>query len=317
MKFGKKIIDRLRLFRNIVRSEQKCIDSIRNSNSFYASELIRYTHSMEKGLSIENPKLGFGHKKQESMLYLLDKLKDCNDKLCIEARQMAIDSLNRYLEYHKVRGFSDEMIRRIESAMTKEKHTLEVSYGGTVEINKEDLKADIPEIEKFFNTRHSIRDFAEDDVVDEELMRALTLAQRAPSACNRQGYRVHILGKEKSKKYAKSLSGIGGFAENVNRFVMITGKLSAYRVDEINQYIVSASMYASYLTLTLHLYGMGSCLVQRPLIWDKNWDELRISLGIPEDEQLICLLSVGKLKDKMQVPESHRLNPQIMFDFKE
>lgn len=96
---------------------------------------------------------------------------------------------------------------------------------------------------------------------------------------------------------------------------MITGKLSAYREDEINQYIVSASMYAAYLTLTLHLYGIGACVVQRPLIWDQTWENLRKKFDIDSDEQLICLLSIGELKDEMRVPESHRLSPDIVFKF--
>lgn len=51
--------------------------------------------------------------------------------------------------------------------------------------------------------------------------------------------------------FAKHLTGIDGFAEKVDRFVLITGKTSTYRIDEINQYIISESIYAAYLSLTL------------------------------------------------------------------
>lgn len=310
-----KIKERMRLYKNIIQSEQKAIGSIKNNDSFYASELIRYTHSMEKGLSIAAPKLGFGHEKQKVMIKLLNCLKDSTEPFVIEARKMAVDSLYRYIKYHRERKFTDEMINEIESVIKGQKSDDSNTYGGTVKINRCDLNFDTNEIERFFNNRHSIRDFDSTDIDEDKLMKALILAQRAPSACNRQGYRVHILSKEKSKDYAKTLGNIGGFAESVNRFIMITGKLSAYREDEINQYIVSASMYAAYLTLTLHLYGMGACVIQRPLIWDKTWNILRNKYNIPADEQLICLLSVGNLKDETVVPQSHRLSSEVMFKF--
>ena len=45
-------------------------------------------------------------------------------------------------------------------------------------------------VENLFNTRHSIRQFGEDKVKIEDIKKAIELAQRAPSACNRQAVRV-------------------------------------------------------------------------------------------------------------------------------
>lgn len=300
---------------NIVHSIGRQLSASRNSDEFLAAELIRNTHSMEKGLSIPNPKLGYGHAKQEEMLDCILKLKDSQNIFAVEAIKMAVDSLRKYLDYHDANNYSDKMIEKIRGVLKEYPNTNSGVYGGTVTLNKDTLKFDIPAIEEFIRARHSIRDFSEDDVSDENLLKALELAQRAPSACNRQGYRVYVLGQEQSKEYAKQLKGIGGFADSVNRFIMITGKLSTYKKEEINQYIVSASMYAAYLTLTLHLYGMGACVVQRPLIYNKNWEQLREKYNIPNDEQLICLLATGNLKEEMQVPLSHRLSKDIMFHF--
>lgn len=311
------ILEKLKLFVRIIKNEGKIIDISKSrefSDSFYAAELMRYTHSIEKGLSIPNTKLGFGHQKQKEMMSLLEKLKNSSVPLCIEARKMAVDSLKQYTEYHIKKNYTDSVIEEIK-AMLETEYTDDASIGGTSCVDKGLIQFNTEEIEDFFKSRHSVRDFDDTDIDEGLLRKALMLAQTAPSACNRQGYRVHILNRNESNKYAKSLAGIGGFADCVNRFIMITAKLSAYRLDEINQYIVSASMYAAYLTLTLHTYGIGSCVVQRPLIYDDVWDELRTKYKIPRDEQLICLLAAGNLKEKTTVPKSHRLSEDVMFHY--
>lgn len=306
-----KTSEKLHALRNIIRN-QNYFFKVSENSSHDVAELIRYTHSMEKGLCISNPKLGYGHAKQEQMLILLEKLKNNNEASAKEAKNMAITALRRYIKYHDEHSFSDAMIEKIKKTLS-EYPDMSDCYGGTIELNKNELQFNTEEIERFFNTRHSIRDFERTPVDEESLKKALVLAQRAPSACNRQGYRAYVLNHEQSLAYAKKLSGIGGFAEDVGRFIMITGKLSAYRSDEINQYIVSASMYAAYLTLTLHLYGIGACVVQRPVFYTKQWNELRNKYNIAEDEQIICLLAIGNIKDTVKVPMSYRLDKDTLF----
>lgn len=280
---------------------------------FVAEELIRNTHSIEKGLCISTPRLGFGHKKQEVMIQQISQLKDSTKPLHQCAVYMALDAMKEYLEFHEAQSYSDEFIEKMRqevdshsSLMSKEK------IGGTLLLKKADLdKINTEAGEYFIQTRHSIRDFSDEDVSDARLEKALLLAQKAPSACNRQGVRAYIICGDQLKDLAKRLPDIGGFAEAAKRVIVITGKINAYRTDEINQYIVSASMYAAYLTLTLHLYGMGACVVQRPVVWTKTWDELRRKWGIDGDEQIVCMLTVGNLKDSCKVPLSNRLGEDI------
>ena len=283
--------------------------------NFTAAELIRNTHSIEKGLSIEEPRLGFGHQKQEEMLAQIETLLKTDNAYFTEVCKMALGALHAYLAFHKEKGYTDDFCEKLQSFV--DAHPMEdcESYGGVLKVRKEDLAFDIPAIEEFICSRHSIRDFDGTPVDDGTLKKALILAQRAPSACNRQGVRAYVLSEEKTKEYAKDLAGVGGFADQAGRIIMITGKRSSYRPNENNQYIVSAAIYAAYLSLTLHLYGLGACVVQRPVVWTSIWEEKRISLGIAEDEQLVCLLAVGNLKEEFPVPMSHRLSDSDFIRF--
>ncbi|HHX70417.1 MAG TPA: nitroreductase family protein, partial [Gallicola sp.] len=292
------------LYKAVLKSEYHRIKSVENTEYYLISELIRNTHSIEKGLCISNPRLGFGHDKQKQMLELIEKLKNSKDESAVEAISMALNALSKYLDFHKAKNYADEMISIISDFLSNHVYNIDDSFGGTIDLSISDFDFNVNDVEKLFLTRHSIRDFSNTTIDQEKLKKALILAQRAPSACNRQGYRVHILNEDQSKEYAKTLAGIGGFADQVKQFIMITGKISSYKIDETNQYIVSASMYAAYLTLTLHLYGIASCVIQRPVIYDDNWKRISSKLDISEDEQLICLLSIGNYNSKMVVPQS-------------
>ena len=67
-------------------------------------------------------------------------------------------------------------------------------------------------------------------------------------------------------------------------------------------------VFAAYLTLSLHAYGIGACVVQRPLVPDKQVNDFKQHIGISEDEQIVLMIGIGMVADKISVPVSHRLS---------
>lgn len=275
------------------------------------ADIVRFVHSIEKGLSIQNPRLGFGVSKIDHLFALAKRYLETEkeDFGCI---YFIVDALEAYLDFHKKNEFENDDIIKIrknyENLCTRlpDKESI---YGGTQELLISDMDFNSEEIEKLFNTRHSIREFSGEEVDEETIRKAISLAQRCPSACNRQGVRVYsVKGSDFISQYGHSLEGIGGFAQDVDKFLLITGKKSAYALGEKNQFIVSASMFGAYLTLTLHAYNIGACTIQRPLISTKPWESYRELKGIPSDEQLVMLIGIGKYKDKCTVPLSKRFD---------
>lgn len=280
-----------------------------------AGDLIRYTHSIEKGMSIAEPRLGFGHEKQKIMISLMEELRNSKDGFHIEAVMMAFSALKAYVDYHTVREYDDEMIKRITKYLSTYSISFDTKeYGGVMKVDKEGMNVDREAAEKLFVTRHSIRDFEDSEVDESVLMCAVKLAQRAPSACNRQGVRVYIINHNHADTLKKWTTGTGGFEKAIKEFILITAKQSVYDVHESYQYIVSASMYAAYLSLSLHAYGLGACVIQRGVVFNEGWREVRDRLNIPKDEQAICILGVGNLKDSYVVPISHRLREEVFIN---
>lgn len=291
--------------------EIKLNEHILKSNKFdknrIEAEIIRNVHSIEKGLCIRSPRPGFGVKKINEMFSLVEKYMKLTDEKTV--LYFVVDAVREYLDFQKSIGFESRDIDDIYEKNLKLKDKLGEHTelcGGTSDFCKADNLFNVDEIEKLFETRHSVREFSDEQVPEELLLKAIKLAQRAPSACNRQAVHVYSISSQDYIKSMGNLDGIGGFAEDVDRFVLITGVKSAYRRGEKNQFSVSASMYAAYLTLTLHLYGIGACTVQRSLFPDSTFVKFREVYGIPEDEQLVVMLGIGMLKDKVKVPVSKR-----------
>lgn len=281
-------------------------------------ELIRNTHSIEKGLSISNPRLGFGHSKQLEMLKLIDRLKNIDNPLCRTSCSMAYASLFTYVNYHKEKGFTDSCIETLQQFLkNNEDISMSKEDGGILSFGIEDLNYDLETIKKLFYTRHSIRDFDSSEVDYGLVEKAIVLAQRCPSACNRQGTRVYVIKTSRAKECLVNwLNGIGGFQKEVKGYLLVTSKVSMYRKEEYYQHIVSSSIFTGYLTLALHAYKIGACVIQRVPIWNHGWDVVRRQLDIPEDEQVICAIGIGNIKQNCSVPVSHRLPLDIFLAYK-
>lgn len=281
-----------------------------------AANIIRLTHSIEKGLSIENPRIGFGISKISSILdyseqYL--KLPDPN-LTCI---QIASDALFQYFDFHDRKDFKSKEYLNLKKRYSDilAQYTSDGSINGGVKLlSLSELDYDIETIKTFFYTRHSIRQFANIKLQVDDIRKAVILAQRAPSACNRQAVRVYLV---PAKKYVEDtnsdLEGIGGFTDDVEYFLIITGKLSAYDEFEYKQFVVSAGVFAGYLTLALHAYKIGACVIQRSIRKNDKWDAFRIKNNISKDEQIVLMIGIGSMKEETLVPVSKRYDVDEIF----
>lgn len=276
------------------------------------ANLIKLTHSIEKGLSLSEPRLGFGHEKQQRMMDLINALSDSDSAFALEVASMALGTLKAYIMYHESIGYTDEFISKMKM-FCQDQSNLHPISGGTLILKKREFEWKSSDVEAFIRSRHSIRDFAEDEVDEDKLQKAIEIAMSAPSACNRQASRVWAVNNQHADCLRDWMSGVGGFVSSVKEFLIITGKTSMYTPEEEYQYIVSASIFTGYLSLALHSLGIGSCICQRVPTWNKKWERIRKSLGIPGDEQVVCIMCVGNMKEECAVPVSHRFNTSTIY----
>lgn len=280
------------------------------------ASIIKQLHGVEKGLCLGNPRLSFGVSKIHALFDYTQRYLEMADGnyFCL---YMVRDVIQAYLDFHKEKAFTSAEIEGIAERLELLKAQLPVDdalYGGVLTLKQDQILFTTEQVENLFRTRHSIRDFSGETVNQEDIKKAIALAQLCPSACNRQCARVYYVEKQKFMKEMNSdLQGIGGFADDACGFLLVTGRKSAYGQGERNQYIVSAAIFAGYLSLALHAYNIAACTVQRSVSPNGMWDHFKELNHIAEDEQIVVMFAVGKYKEETKVPVSKRFPVDIIY----
>lgn len=247
-------------------------------------ELLQLAHRLEKGLLIENPKPLWGWEKAYRMALLISK----NDDEFSNHTGRGV--LKSYIESKKNSNNTTDKEKAIEFEQQHPDIINEETNGGVIALKKEDVFIEQKNlIEHFFNSRHSCRDYQDVLVAKEDIKSAIELALKCPSACNRQVTNCYVY-------QSKELQTI-----------ILTTNIRAYDIGEFNDWFISPSIFAGYLSLSLHLYGIGSCVYRKQLYGHHEYnEEMRKKCNIPKDEMIMLELRFGYYNDKFKVPVSNR-----------
>ena len=264
--------------------------------------ILQTAHRLEKGLCIRTPRAGWGVDKANNLVRLLEK-----ESKSINPDTMALSVGKGVLAaYIEAKQESDNpidvrAIEKLRKAIAVSGLDLKVNeFGGSLLIHREDMIQD-SSVERLFVTRHSVRDFSDIPVDLEKLERAITLALRAPSACNRQASQIYVIG---GKDRIKAGSNNDYHAD---KYLIITSNMKAYNLFELDDWLISTSVFCGYLSLALHAEGIGSCVFRKEIIGKSNYnDAIRAMCQIPDDEQIILEMAIGNYKEEFLVPVSYR-----------
>lgn len=132
----------------------------------------------------------------------------------------------------------------------------------------------------------------------------MELAQRTPSACNRQGWKTHVFTDDKSVELMNWQGGCHGFENELRYSILVTANLKAFLSYEVHQAYVDGGLYAMNLINALHSLGLG-CI---PLSCGFEYEKLQglEKFGIQKNEVPIVIIAFGHLQDKFRVAVSTR-----------
>jgi nitroreductase len=151
------------------------------------------------------------------------------------------------------------------------------------------------EMDRLFATRHSVRDFDEHRPVEPAtLEEAVRLATYTPSVCNRQAGRVHAFsGADDAARILAHQTGNAGFRSQVRSVLVVTVERGLFAgTDERNQRWIDGGLFAMTLVWALHGLGVSSCMLNWSMS-NAQSDALRTEAGIPDSEDVICLIAIG------------------------
>lgn len=175
--------------------------------------------------------------------------------------------------------------------------------GGVIDITAAQLReGQLEDPERFFFSRHSVRDFQPDPVPHALLHRAVRLAMKTPSVCNRQAWHIYELDQRASIDAALALqNGNRGFGHEVPCLLIVTADLRAFDTHgERFQHWIDGGMFAMSLVLALHALGLGSCCLN----WSRGaGDDLRLRrrLALDRAHTVIMMMAVGYPRTHLKV----------------
>jgi nitroreductase len=308
----------LRIIRNSPHAvEDYLYDSLRylwHSSTVYCgtrdNRLSRITamyHSVERGLALPEPSPSFGAR---NIAYLIEAIEEYVRRFGADSSlNPAVGALDAYLKFHERinvdppnRAAIEHTLRMLEPIRSIE------GDGGTLEVSRESIhKATSNVTADFFLKRHSIRQYSDKEVSEEDIDAAIAMAQKTPAVCNRQECRVYVVHDKNLMTKMLAIQESRGFNHQINKLLVVTNRLTAfYGVNERNQCWIDGGMFAMSLVLALHSRGLGTCCLN----WSKSAPPdraMRKLLKLPPAEVIIMLMAVGHLPATLSVARSVRL----------
>lgn len=270
------------------------------------ARIFTYSHIIEKGLTLNNRKIGYGQEVLKNLLKVLEQylfLGYANEGIAFEN---GLSVIQKYLEIHMNEDIDISLIKAdLIKLNTKNLHS---DLSGMIEYTLNDIKSDqYSSFDYFCKSRVSIRNFSMEPVNIELIIKAIDIANKAPSSCNRQPSKVYILNDSNVKEeFLKLHNGNRGFGNLVDKFLIITSDLCCYNAsNERNQVFIDGSLFAMSLIYSLHFIGLAACTLH----WQVNRKEdkkIKRILGISNSENIILIIGVGNYPEKVLISKSPR-----------
>lgn len=266
-------------------------------------------HRLEKGLSLKNPRVGFGKDAIERLSNLLPEYQ--NKYGSDETVTITLNALQEYYDFNLKHGLDHEnayqTISQVKSNLPKN-GCLSGEEGGTKTVNKNAIKeAAKVDFKSFVMSRYSVRQFTDEDVDISLIEEAVRMAQKTPSVCNRQSCRVYTFSQEKQKQKVLSCqNGNRGFGDQASQVLIVTSNLEHFTsLGERYQGWIDGGMFSMSLVYALHSLGVGTCCLNWS-VKSKQDKKLKMTAGIPDSDLVIMMIAVGHLPEEFKVAQSPR-----------
>lgn len=306
----KKIREISKLYKFDEKRLRKYAFDIKDDYSFdnLRAKLTFHYHSIEKGLSNANIRLGFGAKAFEQLFFALNKYIDQGYPLNDIRFQTALSVIHEYIKFHHNHNFPvltvESRFEPIQSLMSQK----ESMIGGYFQFTLKDIK---PFSEMNFETlvhhRFSVRDYGLEKIDDQRIFDSIQLATKSPSVCNRQSWKVYFLKSPSLIKQALMIQGgLTGNGQNLQGLILVTcDKQFINGAHERNQTYVDGGLFTMSLLYALTSNNVASCALNVNFDYHREL-QMRDLIKIEDSEDLIAFISVGSFPEMFKVAKSPR-----------
>lgn len=277
-----------------------------------AAHLTMDYHRLEKGLALPEPRVGFGK----------DVIARLMENLTVYLRAYGEDDVVRTVldvmrMYQARQAQQDYANPEMDAFLAKPEFTAIGHHSapcGVVPVTPADLfPFETPQAEATLQSRKSVRQYTGQLVDDETLNKIATMAQCAPSVCNRQAGRLYVANtREVMDQVLRHQNGNVGFGHTLGAVFVVAADLQAFTsLGERNQGFVDGGIFAMQTLAAIHSQKLGGCMLN----WgaeSKRDKALRRAFGIADSDVIITMIGCGYPADDIEVAASPRIDPQTV-----
>ena len=280
-----------------------------DKNKLHTDLAIR-THALEKGMSIGSVRIGFGQPKALALLDDLQHYLSLGGEKTFVGESCSI--INKYILFNEQIGAN---MTNVKSKLHEFCETNDISLsdlGGIYVLDKHTTNLRSKDSFNIFSqSRFSVRDFGSERIPLARIEKALALAEKTPSACNRQSWKIYVYADNILRNRMFSLQGgCKGFSEDMQYAILICGDIRGYNINELSQVYVDGGIYAMNLLYALHFEDVAA--IPLTMAHKQNMiKRIKREMGLPENEMPILLVGVGSYKESYKVAVSQRYNYKV------
>jgi nitroreductase len=271
------------------------------------SRIMYNVHALEKGLARNRDiRLGFGTKALSNLNDALVVFRSKGYDQSAFAYVQGLSVIQRYKELHAKEqfdvGFLDDIIDPEFLNPTDV-----FSAAGTKIVRKVDK---VNNADKNFydlaQGRSSVREFSGEAIDRTKVINALRNAQKTPSVCNRQGWKVYwVEDPELARKVLHHQRGFG-YPQMPEVLLTITVSNNTYLSPvERNQAFVDGGLFSMSVMYGLEHEGLAAVPLNACMYY-KDQKAVRELLDIDDSEMITMFMAIGAFMDECVVPISDR-----------
>jgi nitroreductase len=269
--------------------------------------ILRENHVIEKGMSMQHPRKGFGQEKVKNLIGRLNDYYRAYGQEDLDFLAYPFSTIQAYFRYSKENGMEyPELEKAYEELKAKAPSVRPAAFeAGILSTTRKQLLETCDNgFESLLRSRHSLRYFSDKPVEKELIVKALQLAQRTPSACNRQGWHTHVFSGDESVRLMYWQEGCRGCEDGFRQSILVTANLKAFLSHEVFQAYIDGGLYAMNLVNALHSLGLGTI----PLSCGFSFEKLKYldQFGIPDYELPILIIAFGNVEEEYHYAVSSR-----------
>ncbi len=294
--------------RDILYSSSTLVDDEKSMLSW----LMIKTHIIEKGLTMPDRRLGFGYDRVRGLLSKTQKTIERFSHESVEV-QTVINDLEQYLLLHEEGHFDlpDDISMGIRNLLNYKIIETEKCY----QENRERYFAKTSDFAMFSKQRRSVRWYSDERIDDSIIKDCISLAQNAPSACNRQSIKVYVVSTQSKKDAIFELqTGNRGFGHMADKIVLITSDQRCWNWRERSLAYIDAGIFAMNMLYAFHYNEINACPLNA-LMSIKNEKKLRKIINYSKTEIPMLFISIGRAPEKFLIPGSQRLKTETICQF--